>query len=57
MLRPFWQLPEGYGFSIAAVWLIWLAVVAIFCPFPAWLARVKARCRNWWLRYHQAGLA
>ncbi|MDQ6654315.1 MAG: heparan-alpha-glucosaminide N-acetyltransferase domain-containing protein [Verrucomicrobiota bacterium] len=43
--------PPGYGFSLAIVYLVWLAIVA-FCYFPCrWFAGVKQRNRSAWLSY------
>ncbi|UHQ56378.1 DUF1624 domain-containing protein [Microbulbifer sp. YPW16] len=46
-----WGLPDGYGVSLPAVYVTWLAVVALLYPFCRWLAGVKARRRDWWLSY------
>ena len=44
--------PPDYGFSLPAVYLIWLAVVAISYPVCLWYARLKQRRRDlWWLSY------
>ncbi|MEO5717144.1 MAG: heparan-alpha-glucosaminide N-acetyltransferase domain-containing protein [Chthoniobacterales bacterium] len=43
--------PPGFGFSLAVVYIVWLAVV-IFCYFPCrWFAGVKQRNRSAWLSY------
>lgn len=43
--------PAGFGFSLGAVYLIWVAVV-IFCYLPCrWFAGVKQRSRSPWLSY------
>jgi uncharacterized membrane protein len=51
LARPFWMLPEGYGFSLPVVWVIWLAVVIMLYPACKWFANVKARRKDWWLSY------
>jgi uncharacterized membrane protein len=48
MLLPF---PEGYGYSLAMVYAIWLGVVLILYPACRWFASVKARRREAWLSY------
>jgi len=46
---PFY--PQGYGISLAGVYLVWAAVIAALYPFCRWVASVKARNRSWWLSY------
>jgi uncharacterized membrane protein len=46
-----WAIPEGYGFRIEIVWLIWLGVVCVLYLPCRWFAGVKARRRDWWLSY------
>jgi len=43
--------PEGYGYSLPVVYLIWLAVVFTLLPACRWFARVKQRRRDAWLSY------
>jgi uncharacterized membrane protein len=43
--------PSGYGVPLWGVYLIWLLVVAMLYPFCAWVSRVKAGSRAWWLSY------
>jgi uncharacterized membrane protein len=46
-----WGMPHDYGYSLPAVYLIWLGVVAALY-FPCrWFAGVKTRRRDWWLSY------
>jgi uncharacterized membrane protein len=43
--------PPGYGFGLAAVYVLWaVGVVLLYLPCR-WLAGVKARRRDWWLSY------
>ena len=43
--------PDGYGFSLPVVYLVWLAIV-LFCYFPCkYFAGVKQRSRSPWLSY------
>lgn len=43
--------PEGYGFSLGMVYIIWLFVLAILYPACKWFAEVKSRRKDWWLSY------
>lgn len=43
--------PQGYGVGLAGVYGIWLLVVVALYPSCAWVARVKADRRDWWLSY------
>jgi len=39
------------GFSLAVVYLSWLALLAALYPLCRWFARVKRERRAWWLSY------
>ena len=43
--------PQGYGWSLATVYVVWLVVVALSYPLCRWFAGVKRRRRDWWLAY------
>ncbi|MCC7154763.1 MAG: DUF1624 domain-containing protein [Bryobacterales bacterium] len=43
--------PPGYGYSLPAVYVIWVGVVLIMYPVCRWFAGVKKRRRDWWLGY------
>jgi uncharacterized membrane protein len=43
--------PPGWPLSLPATYAIWLGVVAALYPVCRWFAGVKARRRDWWLRY------
>ena len=45
------ELPDGYGYSLPIVYVIWLGVVLILYPPCAWFAAVKGRRRDGWLSY------
>ncbi|CAN5569337.1 DUF1624 domain-containing protein [soil metagenome] len=47
---PF-NAPEGYGYSLPVVYLVWLAVVLMLYPVCRWFAGVKRRRRDAWLSY------
>jgi uncharacterized membrane protein len=44
-------LPEGYGFGLPVVYLVWLSVVAALYPVCRRYSTHKARSRAWWLSY------
>ena len=44
-------MPEGYGFGLPVVYLMWLAVVAALYPLCRGDAALKARSRAWYLSY------
>jgi uncharacterized membrane protein len=44
-------LPDGYGFGLPVVYLVWLCVVAALYPVCRRYAALKARSRGWWLSY------
>jgi uncharacterized membrane protein len=43
--------PPDYGYNLAVVYLLWIAVVLILYPACVWFARVKARNRSAVLSY------
>ena len=43
--------PPDYGYSLAFVYLLWIAVVVVLYPLCRWFAGVKRRRRDWWLSY------
>jgi uncharacterized membrane protein len=43
--------PEGFGVGLWAVYLIWIAVIAMLYPLGRWVAAQKSRRREWWLSY------
>ncbi len=45
------ELPQGYGFSLPVVYLVWIGVVAMLYPVCRWYAEVKRRSRNPLLSY------
>ena len=43
--------PDGYTWSLGLLYLIWaIAVVLLYVP-SRWYADLKARRRDWWLKY------
>jgi uncharacterized membrane protein len=49
--NPPTPLPEGYGYGLAVVYAVTLAVVAGLYPVCRWFAEVKRRRREAWLSY------
>jgi uncharacterized membrane protein len=45
------KLPEGYGYSLPVVYLVWASVVLLLYPLCHWFAGVKQRNRSAWLSY------
>jgi uncharacterized membrane protein len=43
--------PENYGFTLAAVYLLWIAAVAALYPLCRWFADLKQRRSDGWLSY------
>jgi uncharacterized membrane protein len=47
----FTDTPNGYGYCLIVVYLMWV-VVAIIMYFPCrWFVALKSRRKNWWLAY------
>jgi hypothetical protein len=47
---PFSQ-PPGWESNLAAVYLLWLAVIVLMYPLCRWYANVKRSRTDWWLSY------
>jgi uncharacterized membrane protein len=43
--------PQGYGYDLWVVYLVWLGVVIALYPLCRWFAGVKSRRRDAWLSY------
>jgi hypothetical protein len=44
--------PEGFGFSLTVVYLIWLGVIMILYPLCKWYDGYKSAHKDkWWLSY------
>lgn len=48
---PFKFLVPGEGYSLGAVYIIWLTVVVLLYPACKWFARYKQAHKTWWLSY------
>ena len=47
----FAAIPADAGFSLAVVYLCWVAVLSMLIPLSLWFSRVKERNPAWWLKY------
>jgi uncharacterized membrane protein len=43
--------PEGYGYSLLVVYLVWAGVILVLYPVCRWFASVKRRRKDAWLSY------
>jgi uncharacterized membrane protein len=43
--------PSDYGWSLAAVYGVWVAVIALMYPVCLWFSRLRERRRERWLSY------
>ncbi|HEX8693309.1 MAG TPA: heparan-alpha-glucosaminide N-acetyltransferase domain-containing protein [Longimicrobium sp.] len=43
--------PQGVGFSLGVVYLLWLLGVLLLYPLCRWFAGVRQRRKEWWLSY------
>jgi len=50
LLVPKFIIP-GQGYSLAAVYAVWLSVVAFLYPLCKWFSDYKQTHRDWWLSY------
>jgi len=51
MMTAFLFYPKGYGVGLVGVYCVWALVIVLLYPLCSWVARVKARRRDWWLSY------
>jgi len=45
------RLPDGWGYGLPVVYMVWPGVVLALYPACRWFATVKARRRDPWLSY------
>lgn len=45
------QPPDGFGFGLPVVYLVWVGVIATLYPLCRWYGRVKAAGKGWWWGY------
>lgn len=43
--------PQGYGYSLGVVYLVWIGLVVALYPVCVWYWRLKSTRKSWWLRY------
>lgn len=48
---PFLFRPYNFGFSLGAVYMLWIVVVALLYKPCKWFVHYKQTHRQWWLRY------
>jgi len=48
---PFKFMIAGEGYSLAIVYIIWIAIVVALYPLCKWMNAVKKRYGYWWLSY------
>jgi uncharacterized membrane protein len=46
-----WNAPQGYGYSLGVVYLMWMVVLVLLYPPCRWFAALKRRRRDAWLSY------
>jgi hypothetical protein len=44
-------LPDGYGFGLPVIYLVWAGAILVLYPLCARYAHVEERSRAWWLSY------
>jgi uncharacterized membrane protein len=45
------HFPEGWGYGLPGVYLVWLIVLLLLYPVCRWFADLKRRRSDWWLSY------
>lgn len=48
---PFWFRPEAFGFSLPAVYVIWISVVILLYRPCLWFKSYKTNHNQWWLKF------
>ena len=43
--------PEGYTWSLALLYFVWMVAIVMLYVACRWFAEVKARKQDWWIRY------
>jgi len=43
--------PPGYGYSLPAVYAIWIGIVVALYPACRWFGKIKETRRHWWLAF------
>ncbi len=47
----FGETPDGYGYNLPFVYLMWMVAVTLLYVPCRWFAELKQRRRDWWLSY------
>lgn len=47
----FGETPEGYGYNLPFVYLMWITALGVLYFPCVWFAELKKRRRDWWLSY------
>ncbi len=47
----FGETPDGYGYNLPFVYLMWMIAVTLLYLPCRWFAELKQRRKNWWLSY------
>jgi len=52
MILPEWFIPQGFGFAIWVVYVVWIGIVVLMYPICKWFDTYKqAHKEKWWLSY------
>jgi uncharacterized membrane protein len=51
LIDPFTNKPEGFGFGLPVIYLVWIGVVIGLYPPCRWFACLKSERNDWWLSY------
>jgi uncharacterized membrane protein len=47
----FGEVPDGYGYNLPFIYLIWMTAIALLYVPCRWFADLKQRRKDWWLSY------
>jgi uncharacterized membrane protein len=47
----FGEVPDGYGYNLPSIYLMWMTAIALLCVPCRWFADLKQRRKDWWLSY------
>ena len=50
-ITHFVYFPADYGLTLGGVYATWLFVLVLMYPLCLWVAKIKARRKDWWLSY------
>lgn len=49
--NPFFFKPNGLGFGLVGLYVVWISVVAALFPLCKWFSEYKKSHKQWWLSY------